>query len=97
MTLAVVLENPGATSHRIDQKVQITVPVNVGEDSARRILASAPDTGGVRDILKFPVTQISVHPVVVAVETAKVNITQAVAIHVPERNSGAVQQILVGD
>src|SRR6266513_6288701 len=97
MTLAVVYENPGAASHRIDQQVQITVSVDVGEDSARRILASATDAGGVRDIFKVPVAEIAEEFVVVAVETAQIDITQAVAVHITERNPRTVQQILVGD
>ena len=70
MTLAVVHENPGAASHRIDQQVQIAVSVNVGEDSACRILASATDPGGIGDILEFPIAEIAEEFVVVAVETA---------------------------
>src|SRR5438874_7275628 len=97
MTLAVVHENPGTASHRIDQQVQIAVSVDVGEDGARRILASATDSGGVRDIFKLAVAEIAEKFVVVAVETAQIDITQAVAVHITERNPRTVQQILVGD
>src|SRR5437667_692697 len=97
MSIAAVLENSSAASHRVDQKVQIAIPVNVGQDGACRNLAAATNAGRVRDIFKLPVAEIAVEFVAAAVEATKIDITEAVAIHIPQGNTRAVQQILVGD
>src|SRR5437879_1780219 len=97
MTFAIVFKNPGAASHRVDQQVQVSVAVDVGENGACRILVSATDTGGVRDILKPPVAEIAKERVVPAIEATKINITETVAIHVPQSDARTIQQVLIGD
>jgi hypothetical protein len=92
MHLAVVTKNSRSATERIDQQIQVTIPINVGQNSARRVLIPATDAGGIRDILKFPIPKIAVELVAPSVQAAKINITQAVTVHVSGCHPGSAEE-----
>jgi hypothetical protein len=84
--VAVIDEKVGASSQRINEQVQIPVAIDIDERRAGSIEVRATNTCLVSDILEFPIAQVAKKPVS-ALESAEVEITQAVPIHIPRSDA----------
>jgi hypothetical protein len=94
MALTVIQEKTGAGANPVNQQVEITVAIDVGENRPRGILAKASDSRLLSDVLEPPSTQIPVEPVA-AFESAEIEVTPAISIHVATRDTRTIQADLI--
>src|SRR5690606_4482609 len=76
-------------------QIKISVAVDVGESGSGRGLVGARHTGGCRDVLEAPVSEVAVERVG-RIEAAEVEIAESVAIDVTRGDAGPVEEDLVG-
>jgi hypothetical protein len=92
---AVIEIKMGSLANRIDDQIEITVSIDVGQHRPGRIQSRTGDTGRGRDVLELPVAEIPVEGIG-SIQTAKVEIATSVAINVPGRHARAVEIDLIG-
>ena len=95
LSLAVIEKDVGPASDGIDDQVEIPIAVDVHQGRSGRVEVRTGHTGLGGHIFEFPVAQVAIEDVVV-VQPAKVEVHQAVAVHVPGRHTAPVQINLVG-
>ena len=94
MSPAVVQKKSRAAAEAVHQQIQIAIAIDVREHGAGGRLIGAGDARFRGDLHKLPVAEVAIKRVG-AVQAAKVEIAQAVAVHVPGSDAGAVQINLV--
>src|ERR1044071_9601012 len=92
MALAIVQEEPHSVAQTRDEQIQFAVAIDISENSAGRILPRAAHSRSGRHIFELPVAQIAIERVV-CIQTAKVEIAQAIAVDITRRHAGSVQKI----
>ena len=92
--MSVIQEETGAHTNSVDQQVQVAVAIHVRERGAGGKLSGTCHAGTGSNVGEPPSAKIPVEGVV-AFQTAEIDITQSVAIHVTERDPGAVEADLV--
>src|SRR6266571_5147382 len=88
--VSVIQEETGAHTNSVDQQVQVAVAIHVRERGAGGKLSGTCHAGTGSNVGEPPSAKIPVEGVV-AFQTAEIDITQSVAIHVTERDPGAVE------
>ena len=88
MALAVVEKEPRPAAQTVQKQIKVAVAIHVREDASGRKLVRAGETGGGRDILEFPISEVPVQRVG-AFQTAKVHVHQTVSVDVPECDARA--------
>ena len=97
MALSVVMEGSRTTTEAVDQQVEVSVSVEVGEVATGGILIRTSNARTGRDIFKTPVTKVAVENVV-AFKATEIDIHTAVAIDVAQGDARAqFQQTVPGD
>ena len=71
MSLAIVQKQTGAAAERIDQQIQIAIPIDIREDGASRILICTRHARRWGDVFEFPIAQITIEDIG-PVEPAKI-------------------------
>src|SRR5213082_448679 len=94
MSPAVVQKKSRAAAEAVHQQIQIAIAIDVREHGAGGRLIGAGDARFRGDLHKLPVAEVAIKRVE-AVQAAKVEIAQTVAVHVPGSDAGAVQINLV--
>src|SRR5262249_39644428 len=88
MPLPVIEEEVGAAANGIDDQIERSVAIDIDQCRSRGIQIRASDAGFFGDVLKFPISQVSIK-MVARFGSAKVQVTQAVSIHVAGGYPGA--------
>ncbi len=86
---AVVEEKARAAADGIDEQIEITIRINVGKGCAGGKLAGAGDAGAGGDVLELPAAEVAIEGVV-TLKTADIDVAEAVAVDIPEGETGAV-------
>ena len=92
--VSVVEEQRDPAAERADEQIEVAVPVDVGEDGARRVAAGHRDAGPGGNVFEVKVAQVAVQGVR-ALVAGQVDVGEAVAVHVPQRDSAALRQVAV--
>ena len=95
MSLPIVQKQSCSTPDRIDEQIEIAVPVHVRQHCPGGELSRATDTGLIGDVLKPPIAPVPIQAVAVF-QTAEIQITPAVSVHIPGGHSRPVHPDLVG-
>src|SRR5262249_32795282 len=93
---AIVQEEAHPCAQSGDQQIEITVAIDIDQDSSGAVLVRAGHTGVRCDIFEFPVSEVSVKNVWI-IETAKVNVATPVAINIAQSDSRATEQVSICD
>jgi hypothetical protein len=94
LSLAVVAEEAGADAQPVHEKVEVRVAIEVGEHGAGGELSGAGDARLGGDVGEPPVAEIAMERVG-GFGTAEVDIAAAIAIDIPEGDTGAVFKDLI--
>ena len=92
--VAVVHEERDASAERADEQIEVAVTVDVGEHGARGMATGQRDAGPGRDVFEAGVAQVAVQGVR-ALVAREVDIGEAVAVHVAQRDAAALCQVAV--
>jgi hypothetical protein len=93
--MAVVHENMRPASDRINHEIQVAIALNVSKRGTRCIQIHTVHSRALRDIQKFPITQITVK-LALRTQATEEEITPAISIDVTCCDAGTVEQNLVG-
>src|SRR5207237_6752694 len=83
-----------ASAERADGQIEVAVTVDVGEHGARGMATGQRDAGPGRDVFEPEVAQVAVQGVR-ALVARQVNVGEAVAVHVAQRDAAALCQVAV--
>ena len=97
MALSVVMEGSRTATEAVDQQVEVSVSVEVGEVATGGILIRTSNTRTGRDVFKTPVAEVAVENVV-ALKAAEIDIDAPVPIDVAQGDARTqFQQTVPGD
>jgi hypothetical protein len=91
MPLPVVDEDRVRPFRREQNEIEVTVAVDVSEGDAGRVAVAGADSGALGDVLKVPVAKILIERAA-SLGAAEENVHQPVAVHVAERDAGALSE-----
>ena len=80
---AVVAEGAGSPSEAVDEEVEVTVAVEVGEVATRGVLIRTRHPGPGGDVLEVPIPEIPVEDIV-ALEPAEIHVDAPIAIDIAQ-------------
>src|SRR5207253_9987149 len=92
--VAVVHEERDASAERADEQIEVAVTVDVGEHGARGMATGQRDAGPGRDVFEAGVAEVAVQGVR-ALVAREVDVGEAVAVHVAQRDTAALRQVAV--
>jgi hypothetical protein len=97
MALSVVMEGSRTATEAVDQQVEVSVSVEVGEVATGGILIRTSNTRTGRDVFKTPVAEVAVENIV-AFKAAEIDIDAPVPIDVTQGDARTqFQQTVPGD
>src|SRR2546426_9323553 len=88
MAFSIVEKKSSARGNAIDQQIQITITIDIGEGGAGRKLSSARCCSYIH-FFKAPIAKIAIEPVG-ALQTAKVNVRPSISVHIADRHPGTI-------
>ena len=92
--VAVVHEERDASGERADEQIEVAVTVDVGEHGTRGMATGQRDAGSGRDVFEVKVAEVAVQGVR-ALVARQVDVGEAVAVHVAQRDAAALGQVAV--